>query len=150
MSSLERPTNNKLLTGVCAGIAQQFGWNVNLVRLVTVAVGFATGVWPAVIAYLIAWAVIPEAGTGKLGMDTLKKTYAQTVKPTVDKTFASARGGSSSSPMSAPTATAAPTAEWEKPYGSPEAPKVDSYDEFTTSGSNDTDPFDLDEHRKQS
>jgi phage shock protein PspC (stress-responsive transcriptional regulator) len=48
-----------MIAGVCAGFALHYGWNLNLVRLLTALVALFTGV--GAIAYLIAWVIIPEA-----------------------------------------------------------------------------------------
>ena len=57
MTELRRPRNGRLIGGVCAAIAERFGWNVSLVRLVTVLSILIPG--PQVIFYVIAWILIP-------------------------------------------------------------------------------------------
>lgn len=56
---LTRPQNNKMLAGVCAGIANYFGLDPTLIRvayaLLTVFTAFA-----GVIVYLLLWLIIPE------------------------------------------------------------------------------------------
>ncbi|HJC98617.1 MAG TPA: PspC domain-containing protein [Candidatus Phocaeicola merdavium] len=56
---LTRPQNNKMLAGVCAGIANYFGLDPTLIRvayaLLTVFTAFA-----GVIVYLLLWIIIPE------------------------------------------------------------------------------------------
>jgi phage shock protein PspC (stress-responsive transcriptional regulator) len=47
-----------MIAGVCAGFALHYGWNLNLVRVITALVALFTGV--GAIAYLVAWVVIPE------------------------------------------------------------------------------------------
>jgi phage shock protein C len=48
-----------MLGGVCAGLAQHFGWDVALVRiLLCVLVIFGCGT--PILAYIIAWIVIPQ------------------------------------------------------------------------------------------
>jgi phage shock protein C len=56
---LYRPRYGRALGGVCAGIAQHMGWDVALVRLVVVLVAFF-GCGTPILAYLIAWIVIPN------------------------------------------------------------------------------------------
>jgi phage shock protein PspC (stress-responsive transcriptional regulator) len=46
-----------MLGGVCAGIADYFGWDRTAVRLLTVASIFLPG--PQVLAYLVLWPVVP-------------------------------------------------------------------------------------------
>ena len=45
--------------GVCSGVADYLGVDVTLVRLVTV-VGAILGFGTLIVAYVVAWAVIPE------------------------------------------------------------------------------------------
>jgi phage shock protein C len=55
---LVRPRSPRLIAGVCAGFAEHYGWDLNLVRLAAVVVTLLTGV--TVIAYVVAWIIIPE------------------------------------------------------------------------------------------
>jgi phage shock protein C len=55
---LTRPRHNRLVAGICAGLAQHYGWDLSLVRVICALVIVFTGV--GLIAYLIAWIVIPE------------------------------------------------------------------------------------------
>jgi len=57
-SRLMRPRNNRMIAGVCAAFAQQYGWDVTVVRILTAIIACFTGV--GAIAYLIAWVIIPE------------------------------------------------------------------------------------------
>jgi len=54
---LSRPTSGRIIAGVCAGIANRFGWNVGIVRLLTVLSVFIPG--PQVVIYLALWLLIP-------------------------------------------------------------------------------------------
>ena len=45
--------------GVCAGFAQEYGWDVTIVRLVTVVLFFA-GCGSMLIAYIAAWMIMPN------------------------------------------------------------------------------------------
>jgi phage shock protein PspC (stress-responsive transcriptional regulator) len=57
---LERSRNDRVLGGVCAGIARSLGVDPVIVRLVAVLVGlFSAGA--AVLAYLLAWVLLPQA-----------------------------------------------------------------------------------------
>jgi phage shock protein C len=49
-----------VVAGVCAGFAQAYGWDVIVVRLVLVLAA-VFGVGTPVLAYIIAWVVIPNA-----------------------------------------------------------------------------------------
>src|SRR4051794_10194773 len=56
---LVRPRVGRKIGGVALGMAEYFGLDVTLMRLVWLLVAIFTGV--GFIAYLIAWIVIPEA-----------------------------------------------------------------------------------------
>jgi phage shock protein PspC (stress-responsive transcriptional regulator) len=47
-----------MIAGVCAGFAQHYGWDLNLVRIITALIIVLTGV--GAIAYIAAWVIIPE------------------------------------------------------------------------------------------
>jgi phage shock protein C len=50
--------DNAKISGVCAGIADYFGWDVTIVRIVWVVATIFTGFWPMVVAYILAaWLV---------------------------------------------------------------------------------------------
>ena len=55
---LTRSTSNRLIGGVCGGVAQYLNMDVTLVRILTVLISLFTGV--PVILYIIALFVIPE------------------------------------------------------------------------------------------
>ena len=55
---LVRPREGRRIAGVCAGIAEHFGWDPTIVRLVAVLSIFLPG--PQVLAYLILWLVMPS------------------------------------------------------------------------------------------
>lgn len=57
MNKLYRSSQNKMLAGVCAGVADFFGLDIKLVRLVWfIALLFGAGA----ILYIILWIVVPE------------------------------------------------------------------------------------------
>lgn len=57
MSELRRPRSGRVIGGVCAALADRFGWDVALVRVLAVLSLLLPG--PQLIFYLIAWIVIP-------------------------------------------------------------------------------------------
>jgi len=59
VGQLTRSRANRMIAGVCAGFALHYGWDLNLVRIITVLIIVLTGV--GAIAYLAAWIIIPEA-----------------------------------------------------------------------------------------
>ena len=58
MSTLVRPTEGKVVAGVCAGIADRFGWDRSLVRVLFVVSFLLPG--PQILIYLVLWLLIPE------------------------------------------------------------------------------------------
>lgn len=53
-------SNNRMIGGVCAGIADYFEWDITLVRIIYVLVTFFTA-FSGGLVYLILWLVMPEA-----------------------------------------------------------------------------------------
>ncbi len=60
---LVRPIYGRMLAGVCAGVAQHFGWDVTPVRLIVLVVVLC-GFGSPLIAYIVAWIVIPNEPLG--------------------------------------------------------------------------------------
>jgi phage shock protein C len=58
MRTLLRPRNGRLLAGVCAGIADRFGWSRSAVRVLWVILSFFPG--PLWIAYVVLWILMPD------------------------------------------------------------------------------------------
>ena len=58
---LMRPRDGRILAGVCAGVADYFGLDVTLVRVIWAVVSVITG-GAGVLAYLVAWIIIPDEG----------------------------------------------------------------------------------------
>ena len=56
-------SRNRVLAGVCAGIAEYFKWNVSTMRLIWIVLS-VIGVGSPVLFYLILWIVMPEARLG--------------------------------------------------------------------------------------
>jgi phage shock protein C len=56
-----RSSNDSKIAGVCGGIAEYMDVDSTVVRLVWVLITFFTGVVPGLVAYLVAWLVMPEA-----------------------------------------------------------------------------------------
>lgn len=53
-------SSNKQLAGVCAGIAEYFGWEVTLTRILYVVLSIFTGSFPGIILYIILMVIMPE------------------------------------------------------------------------------------------
>jgi len=60
-----RRSRNRMIAGVCAGIAEWLGWDVTLVRVLYVVVSLVSMAFPGTLVYIILWIVMPgpEAST---------------------------------------------------------------------------------------
>ncbi len=58
---LMRSRDGRMLAGVCAGVAGYFGVDVTLVRVIWAVVSVITG-GAGILAYLVAWIIIPDEG----------------------------------------------------------------------------------------
>ena len=56
---LMRPRYPRVFGGVCSGLALHYGWDITTVRLLWVLCVLFLGT--GILAYIIAWIVIPEA-----------------------------------------------------------------------------------------
>ena len=59
--ALTRSRRNRMIAGVCGGIAQSLGWDPTLVRLLYVLVSVISAAFPGILVYLVLWVVIPQA-----------------------------------------------------------------------------------------
>jgi phage shock protein PspC (stress-responsive transcriptional regulator) len=58
MPALARPRENRMIGGVCAGLARRFGMKPNTVRLIFVVSCLLPG--PQFLLYLALWIVLPN------------------------------------------------------------------------------------------
>ena len=56
---LTRSNKNKLLAGVCGGIAEFLGWGPTIVRILYVLLSILSAAFPGILVYLILWLVMP-------------------------------------------------------------------------------------------
>jgi phage shock protein PspC (stress-responsive transcriptional regulator) len=59
--TLVRTRDGRIVAGVCSGLAEYFGIDANLIRVIVAVLTVFTGGVGA-LAYLAAWVVIPEEG----------------------------------------------------------------------------------------
>ncbi len=77
-SGLYRSNQQSMIAGVMGGIAERFGWNANLLRLIFVIISIMSAAFPGILVYLIMWLVIPkdrriELSTCKVTTNLLKQ-----------------------------------------------------------------------------
>jgi phage shock protein PspC (stress-responsive transcriptional regulator) len=58
MQTLYRPRDDRMIAGVCSGIARRFGIEPTIVRILFVASLLLPG--PQILIYLAAWVLMPE------------------------------------------------------------------------------------------
>ncbi|MEP1035280.1 PspC domain-containing protein [Ekhidna sp.] len=52
-------SNDRMLGGVCAGIAEYIGWDPTLVRIAYIVLSIVSAAFPGLLVYLILWIIIP-------------------------------------------------------------------------------------------
>ena len=57
---LQRSRENRVIAGVCGGMARSLGWNPTAVRILYVILSVASAAFPGLLVYVILWVVIPE------------------------------------------------------------------------------------------
>jgi phage shock protein C len=55
-----RRSRDKLIAGVCGGIAEWLGWDPTVVRILYVVVSLVSAAFPGLIVYLALWLVMPK------------------------------------------------------------------------------------------
>jgi phage shock protein C len=58
---LQRSRRNKMIAGVCGGIAEWLGWDPTIVRILYVLVSILSVAFPGTIVYLLLWLIMPRA-----------------------------------------------------------------------------------------
>lgn len=58
---LER-SHNKVIAGVCGGLAKYLGWDPTIVRLLYLIISIISAAFPGILVYIILWLVMPEEG----------------------------------------------------------------------------------------
>ncbi len=56
---LHRPTNERVLAGVCGGIAKNMGWDPTWVRVGYVVGSTLSAAFPGILVYLLLWVLMP-------------------------------------------------------------------------------------------
>jgi phage shock protein PspC (stress-responsive transcriptional regulator) len=57
---LRRSAGDRMIAGVCGGIARWLGWDPTLVRVLYVVVSVLSAAFPGILVYLLLWVVMPE------------------------------------------------------------------------------------------
>lgn len=57
---LYRSNRSNMIAGVMGGIAEHFGWNANLLRLIFVVISVMSAAFPGILVYLVLWLIMPK------------------------------------------------------------------------------------------
>ena len=68
---LHRSRTDRVLAGVCGGIAETYGADPTAVRLLAALIGIFTGIFPMLILYLVAAVIVPESADGEAAAEPL-------------------------------------------------------------------------------
>lgn len=72
-TALARSRSDKMIAGVCGGLARQFGVDANLIRIAFVLAGiFLQFGW---VIYLALWLLLPYDDGGETGFDSLRRQF---------------------------------------------------------------------------
>jgi len=64
---LRRSRDRRMIAGVMGGIAEHFGLDVTLLRVMYVVVSILSAAFPGAIVYLLLWILIPVRHPGDAG-----------------------------------------------------------------------------------
>ena len=56
-----RKSNDKVIAGVCGGIAEYFGWDVAVVRIGYLLLSILSAGFPGILVYIILMIVMPDS-----------------------------------------------------------------------------------------
>ncbi len=58
---LRRSVHDRMIAGVCAGIADYFGLDPTVVRIAYVLLSIFSAAFPGILVYIILWMIMPES-----------------------------------------------------------------------------------------
>ncbi len=56
-------SKQKIIAGVCGGIAEWLGWDPTLVRILYIVISILSAAFPGTIVYIILWIIMPGPET---------------------------------------------------------------------------------------
>lgn len=62
---LHRSRRNRVIAGVCGGIAEWLGWRPTTVRLLYVLLSVLSVAFPGILVYVLLWILMPESRAGE-------------------------------------------------------------------------------------
>lgn len=61
MKKLFRSQENKKIAGICGGFGELFDVDPTIIRLATFVLCMATGFFPLLLGYVVAWIIVPKS-----------------------------------------------------------------------------------------
>ncbi len=61
MKRLKRSNKEKMIAGVCGGIAEYFDSDPSMVRIIYVLVSILSVAFPGILVYIVLWIIIPQS-----------------------------------------------------------------------------------------
>lgn len=61
---LYRSTRHSIIAGVLGGIAERYGWNANLLRVIFIVISLMSVAFPGILVYIVLWLVMPKRPAG--------------------------------------------------------------------------------------
>jgi len=62
---LYRSRTDRMIAGVCGGLARWLGWSSTVVRVLYVALSVLSAAFPGILIYLLLWIVMPQQGISR-------------------------------------------------------------------------------------
>ena len=59
--ALQRSRKNRMIAGVCGGLAEWLGWDPTIVRVLYIVISVVSVAFPGILVYLVLWAIVPRA-----------------------------------------------------------------------------------------
>ncbi len=53
-------SRDRILGGVCGGLAKWLGWDITIVRIAYIIISILSAAFPGTIVYIILWMIMPE------------------------------------------------------------------------------------------
>lgn len=102
MKKLYRSKQDRMISGVCGGIAEYYDMDPVWIRLIAILLALFQGV--GVIVYIVAWILIPEnpnqkAKTSKIGKDSKEMTSIKTASKVASKTVSNTQNVKDRAPI---------------------------------------------------
>ena len=58
---LHRSSTDRIIAGVCGGLAEWFGWDPTLLRIAYVILSIVSVAFPGILVYIVLWILMPKA-----------------------------------------------------------------------------------------